>query len=133
MITIDNIADYFVSAGLIGSTNIYNGKADLTKEQVIGLYNKVTSENELSVGGISNTTYEQKAFTVLVHWDESFATSEQKAIDIYEHFRANQEITIGGKSVFQVRCLSGQPIYVDVDQNNVHEFVLDFLIEYNRI
>ena len=134
MMTLEDIANYFITAGLITSGNIHIGGIDAQKEQILGIYNRTTSDNDLMVGGLANTTEEQKHFTVLIHWNKSMIDSEGKAIEIYEHFRANQTPTIGGLQVFDIQCTSGQPIDVTQrEKNNIHELVLDYQINYNRI
>ncbi len=136
MMSLKDISDYFISVGLatVFGTDIYIGKIDSQNEEVLGLYTRTTSVNELMIGGLDNTTAEQKNFTVLVHWNTNMIESEDKAIDIYEHFRANQTPTIGGFKVFDIVCTSGQPIDVtQAEKNNIHELVLDYQINYNRI
>ena len=136
MMSLKDISDYFISVGLATGfgTDIYIGKIDSQIEEVLGLYTRTTSVNELMIGGLDNTTAEQKNFTVLVHWNTNMIESEDKAIDIYEHFRANQTPVIGGFKVFDIVCTSGQPIDVtQAEKNNIHELVLDYQINYNRI
>jgi len=134
MITLSDIRTYFISASLITESDIYIGKTDMTKEEVIGLYSESTVDNTLSIGGLAQTTQENREFTVFIHWNGSLVESEAKAIEIYEHFRANTTgFQIGSKEIVDIECTTGQPVYIDTDENNIHELILDFSISYSRI
>ena len=114
MLRLADVRSYLITQGI--ATDIYLGKIDRTKDQVLGLYGLNGTENNVRVGG---NTYETIAFQVLVHWTKSYSTAETKAISIYDLFFDNQTPTIGTSSVIDIRCLNGKPVYLDTDENNI--------------
>ena len=113
----------------IKEATFYIGKIDNSKEKVIGLYNRASSNNKIAVGGLENTSTANKRICLLVHWNQNCDTSEKIAKSIYNLFYGKRA-TIAGCRCFNNR--PSPPVPTGTDDNNVYEFTIDIEIIYER-
>lgn len=133
MLSLDSIRTYMIDQGLFLSDELFLGMADKSIDKSASLYSEDTIQNDLAIGGINNTSHEKRTFSAFFHWTTSYVQAEAKAIEIYEHFRANPNgYAIGLNNIVDVVCTSGNPIYLQTDDNNIHEFIMDFEVTYTR-
>lgn len=109
----------------------YIGKIDGGKEFCIGLYNIQGPPPNIALGGLDNTSYGIKAISILIHWGKNPDTAEQKAQEVYKRLFGEIAI-IGDKRVIQFEMKSSEPINVGTDTNNIYEYVIETIINYER-
>ena len=114
----------------IKEATFYIGKIDNSKEKVIGLYNRASSNNKIAVGGLENTSTANKRICLLGHWNQNCDTSEKIAKNIYNLFYGKRA-TIAGCGCF-FNMINDEPVSIGTDDNNVYEFTIDIEIIYER-
>lgn len=111
--------------------NWYTGKRDNTKEQSITIYPTQGPSPVIPIGGMANSSYTTKAVSVLVHWGKYATPAEEKAQEVYNAVFAQQG-TIGGKKIIKFDVRTTEPIGMGTDDKGVYEYVINFVIYYNR-
>ena len=114
----------------IKEATFYIGKIDNSKEKVIGLYNRASSNNKIAVGGLENTSTANKRICLLVHWNQNCDTSEKIAKSIYNLFYGKRATIAGCRCFFNM--INDEPVPTGTDDNNVYVFTIDIEIIYER-
>ena len=114
----------------IKEATFYIGKIDNSKEKVIGLYNRASSNNKIAVGGLENTSTANKRICLLVHWNQNCDTSEKIAKSIYNLFYGKRATIAGCRCFFNM--INDEPVPTGTDDNNVYELTIDIEIIYER-
>ena len=109
----------------------YIGKIDGSKEFCIGLYNVQGPPPNIALGGLDNTSYGIKAVSILVHWGRNPDIAEQKAKEVYNCL-FGKPANIGDKRVIQFEIKYSDPISVGTDTNNIYEYVIETIVNYER-
>lgn len=109
----------------------YIGKIDNSKEQCIGIYNRIGPAPNIAIGGLENTSYATKAISILVHWTKNCNVAEIKAQEVYNSLFC-KDGTIGGKRIIKFDMRTPEPISIGTDSNGVFEFVIETVIYYER-
>jgi len=102
------------------------GKGD----QSITLYYTTGASARLAVGGPSQTGYQVKPISILVHWGKSALAAEQKAQEVYDALYG-QSAMIGGKRAW-FYMPQPAPVGVGVDSDGIHEYVIETHIYHER-
>lgn len=109
----------------------YIGKIDGSQQFCIGVYNLQGPAPNLALGGLANTGYASKGISILVHWGTSPDVAEQKAQEVYNNL-FGQTAIIGGKRVIQFNVKASDPIPMGTDDNDIYEYVIEIIIDYER-
>lgn len=113
--------------------NYYCGTLNAKKEKSFGVYQlKERRARDVAIGGLSNTKTAAKGISILVHWNSSTRESETTAAALYADLEAARGVTIGGHKVNYIELLHSEPIDVGTDENGVCEYVIEFIIHYER-
>lgn len=99
-------------------------------DRSITLYNTTGASARLAVGGPSQTGYQVKPISILIHWGKSASAAEQKAQEVYDALYG-QSAVIGGKRAWFDMPQSG-PISVGVGSEGIYEFVIETHIYHER-
>lgn len=99
-------------------------------DRSITLYNTTGASARLAVGGPSQTGYQVKTISILIHWGKSASAAEQKAQEVYDALYG-QSAVIGGKRAWFDMPQSG-PISVGVGSEGIYEFVIETHIYHER-
>ena len=110
----------------------YFGILDSKKDKSLGVYNLKESRSQImALGGIENSSYNVKAVSLLIHYNDATDESEKKAIDLYNEL-LKPVTTIGEHTVQFIRMLENSPIDVGRDEKGICEYVIEFEIYYRR-
>jgi len=117
----------------VTADNYYCGTLDKKKDCSFGVYNAGDKYDfEMSIGGKETTKTALHAGTILVHWNNSTRKTQDKAIALYEAIRDAEDVEIGGYKVDIIAMRYNEPIDVGTDDNGICEYVIDFIIYYER-
>ena len=109
----------------------YTGKLDAKQEKSFGVYQKNGDRGRvIAIGGKDATKTQEKAVSILVHWNRNSVQTEKIAYELYEHIPDLTGIVIDGHTIKYVQLLHNEPIDVGTDENNVYERVIDFIVYY---
>lgn len=112
--------------------NYYIGVLDSKKDRSLGIYNlKRDSHPVIALGGLSNTKYQVKKISLLVHWNRATDETEEQAILLYETLMMSKPLITGYECYF-IGMLNSEPIDVGRDDNGICEYVIEFEIYYKR-
>lgn len=116
-----------------GLQGVYIGKIDASKEKVIGVYGRTSSNSKIAIGGLDNTSTWTKQISILVHWSKNCDITETKANEIYKLLQRYvcQPAIVGGVDTF-FKLLSDEPVFVGTDDNDIFEYVIDVQMIYKR-
>jgi len=119
----------------VTADNYYAGVLNNKKDCSFGVYNAGDKRTDgLAIGGRQYATQAHGA-KILVHWNKSTRETQDKAIALYEAiWSANEQgnITIGDCPVSILAMPYGEPVDVGCDENGICEYVIDFVIFYER-
>lgn len=108
----------------------YCGRTDASKAKVICLYDEASSNNIISVGGVSNTSTAHKRIRILIQWSDSQSETETKAQEIYKLFEGTHAVINGVECFFNLQY--DNPVSLGVNDNDIFEYVVDLTITYKR-
>jgi len=111
--------------------NWYMGKIDENKEYCIGVFPTQGPAPVMPIGGLINSSYSTKAVSVLIHWGKFYTPAEEKAQEVFNAL-FGQEITISGKRVVKMDFRTSEPVGIGTDDKGVYEFVINFVIYYEK-
>lgn len=126
---ISDVRDYLKQN--IACEHWYVGKIDRNQEYCIGIYPTAPVSPVIAIGGVQNSSYTTKAVSVLVHWGKAFTPAEEKAQEIYDLLFGQSPIT-GGKRVIKMDFRTAEPIGIGTDEQGVFEYVINFIIYYQK-
>ena len=127
-----DIRTYIASLGISSDANTYIGHLDNKFDCSIGVYSRAMRQNPvLSIGGWSQSSYDIKAVSVLVHWNRKKTESESAAIRLFEALKV-PPAQIGGYPVQYLRLMDPEPIDVGTDDKGVFEYVIEFDVYYDK-
>lgn len=113
--------------------NYYCGTLNTKKEKSFGVYQlKERRARDVAVGGLKNTKTAAKGISILVHWNESTRESEAAAASLYADLEGAHDVAIGGEKVNYIQLLHSEPIDVGSDDNGVREYVIEFILYFER-
>lgn len=131
MITLGNVRDWLKSYGI--AEHYYIGKLDNKQDKSIGVYSlKRTGSPMIPYGGMSQSTYDVKSISVLIHWNKNAAETEQAAYELFNRLLSETDLKINNKQVYFLRLNVPEPVDVGTDDKGVYERVIEFEIFYQR-
>jgi hypothetical protein len=108
----------------------YIGKIDTSKEKVICLYGRSSSNDIIAVGGLDNNSTATKTISILVQWSKNCDTAERKAKSIYDIFNGQMTVINGTDAFFIMK--NDEPVLVGTNDNDIYEYVIDLQIIYKK-
>lgn len=127
---LSDIREYLKSQ--IDCSQYYLNKMGSNQDKSITIYNIPGSQPHIAIGGLENTTYTTKSISFLIRWGKNSDEAEQKAMEVYNIFFGQSNLTIGGKRVIQFKMRTPQPVYLNTDSEGIIEYVIDITIYYER-
>lgn len=123
------VRDWFKT--IVPGLNTYSiGRFDATIEKVLCFKRGTVAGQPLSMGGIGNTTYSTFAVNMILHWNKNAGETDAKAEEIKETLLHLDHPIIDGKRVVSLRLRNVIPI--DVDENGIYEYAIEFEFIYPR-
>ena len=136
MLALTDIRSWVESLRVSGTENVYIGKLDDSKQQVIGVYGRPSSgAPHIALGGLACTTYATRKISILLHWNRSKPESEAAAFELYEkllHETENKSLIIGETRINRLHLEMPEPKDIGQDKYGVYEYVIWLLIDYER-
>lgn len=136
MLPLTAIRSWVESLGVSGAENVYIGKLDDSKQQVIGIYGRPSSgAPHIALGGLSCTTYATRKCSILLHWNRSKPASEAAAFELFEkllHEAENKSLSIGETRINRLHLEMSEPKDIGQDKYGVYEYVIWLSIDYER-
>lgn len=131
MITLANVRDWLKSYDI--AEHYYIGKLDNKQDKSIGVYSlKRSGSPVIPFGGMSQSTYDVKSISVLVHWNKNAAETEQAAYELFNKLLSETDLKINDKQVYLLRLNFAEPVDIGTDNKGVYERVIEFEIFYQR-
>lgn len=107
------------------------GRLNNKKERSLGVYSRARSGPPVKgIGGTS--TYDVKAVTVLLHWNENARETEEAAWALWNKLQDVMDVDAGEGHIQYLRLIVPEPIQVGTDQNGIYEYVIQFDVYYRR-
>ena len=126
---LSDVRDYVATLNI--TPNVYMGKTDAKKEKSIGIYHlKQNRQPSIFLG--QTGSYNTKGISLLIHGNKSPRETEEIAIKLYTILEKCRNIEINNKKILFIEHLHNEPIFVDTDQNGIHEYVIECLFYYER-
>lgn len=127
-----DVRTYIASLGISADNNTHIGFLDNKMDQSIGVYSRADRKSPvIAVGGWSNSSYDIKAISLLVHWNRKKTETEAAAITLFENLKS-PPAEIGGYPIQYLRLLHQEPIDVGTDAKGVFEYVIECDIYYSK-
>ena len=131
MITLANIRDWLKTYGI--AEHYYIGKLDNKQDKSIGVYSlKRSGSPTIPFGGLSQSTYDVKSISVLIHWTKNAAETEQAAYELFNRLLSETDLKINGAQVYFIRLNVPEPVDVGTDAKGIYERVIEFELFYQR-
>ncbi len=128
--TAENLKNWIKEKLELGEDQIAVGCIDGNKEQYIGVYDgKSAGKQRVCIGGKKNTKYQERAYSVLVHWTTSPVAAFAKANEVYNMLRGLSNEVMDGVNVVSADPGS-QPEWAGRDNRRIVEYVIRLKITY---
>lgn len=116
-----------------GAEHFYIGKLNNKEDKSLGVYQlRTTALPNIALGGLSNTKYDRKYISILIHWNKNAKDTEESSYKLYEIIQNAKNLMIGNKKVHYVELLTNEPVDVGTDINNVYERVIQAVFYYEK-
>lgn len=126
-----DIRDYIDTLAI--ADHVYCGILPNKEDKSIGVYNMKGNRAPINtVGGSENRSYERKAISLLIHWNQSPTETEIAAMSLYKILESGKNIKINGHTIIFCKLLTDEPIPVDTDENGIFEYVIECYIYYDK-
>lgn len=133
MIGLRDIRDYIASLDIAEDEHCYCGILPDKNKKSIGSYPlKAGRQPVIPIGGLQNRSYDTKATSFLVHWNESPAETEETAYRLYNTLQKTQNKEINGHLIKFIQMSQEEPIAVGTDDKGIFEYVIECLIYSER-
>ena len=130
--TLGEIRDWLKTFGV--AENYYCNKLDNKKDKSLGVYD-ITQRGApvMALGGIENSSYDWMDVSLLLHWNRTYAESQLAASRLWNAVFGKTQVDVpGGSRIQYIQLLVPKPLYVDTDENGVHEFIIEMKIYFRR-
>lgn len=128
--TAENLKNWLKAKMELSDGQIAVGCIDDNKDQYIGVYDgKSAGKQRVCIGGKKNTKYQERAYSVLVHWTTSAVTAFEKANEVYNMFHGLSNEIMDGVKVVSADPGS-QPEWAGRDNRRIVEYVIRLKITY---
>ena len=111
--------------------NYFVGKLDTSKEKAVCVYNRKRSGSPIKAYG-DFSSYDIKAVSLLVHWNNNAVFSEQSAVELFEKIRNEKELIINDIPIYHIALQVPEPVSVGTDSKGIYEYVIEFDLYYKR-
>ena len=92
MLALTDIRSWVESLGVSGAGNVYIGKLDDSKQQVIGVYGRPSSgAPHIALGGLACTTYATRKISILLHWNRSKPSQRRQLLSYTKNCYTKQK------------------------------------------
>jgi hypothetical protein len=108
----------------------YVGKLDNKYQKAICVYSKQTP-NDVAIGGKTNTKIKKGAFSILIHYDKNYTTTEHYSQLLYDELFDVSKEEVGDYIIDYVDLTYLSPIDLYSDDNGVYERAIDFTVYYH--
>lgn len=133
MLRLRDVRDLISSFAIADDEHCYCGLLDNKNDKSIGVYPlKSSRANAIPVGGLSNSSYEVKGISLLVHWNNSPTSTEDTAYSLFSRLSECKDVTVNEQSIKFIQLPYSEPISVGTDEGGVFEYVIECLIYYER-
>lgn len=122
--TLSDIRKYI--KGELPDTKVYIGRLGSREENIIAVYDRETSFNNMAIGGRKNSGCGVKGIKILVHGSQNAADTEAFANEVYDLFYGALEAD------WWCNVKSDAPVSVGADGNNIYEYVINVDIWYKK-
>lgn len=131
--TAENLKNWLKGQDSEVAERISVGSIDGSKERFIGVYDAKDSAagQRLCLGGIGQTRWLSRRFTVLVHWTDNAVVCAAKARAIHALLYAQSNVVMDGVSVAAVDP-GGDVIALGRDEKGIYEYSINVTITYRR-
>lgn len=129
MITLNGIKDFIKTLGIGEHFSV--GRINPNLDKSLGVYSRDDGTAPvIPVGGLKNKGYDTKQVTILVHWTNNAAQTEDNVLALYDALLNASDVVIDEKEVKFIR-MSNYPINVSDPDGAVYEYVIqcDFITE----
>lgn len=129
MISLAGVKDWVKSLGI--GDNFSVGRINTNLDKSLGIYSRDNRASVLiPVGGLQNKSYDIKAVSILIHWNDNARESEENTLALFEKILSARNVVIDGKEVKFIRIVS-DPVDVTDPKEGVFEYVIqcDFIVE----
>lgn len=131
--TTNDVRDFMAMLGIVPKGNCYSYRLDNKKEKSIGAYPlKRSGAAHIPIGGMDNTSYGVFPASFLIHWTEQSKESEEAAKEIYNTLLQAGDVQVNDYHVKFLQMLVPEAQYVGMDDFEVHEWVIEALLFYER-
>jgi len=123
------LANYLTAQGLLkfdalGTTgDTFINRLPASPDNIYGIYSRVGEPMEAGLG------YRKPHIQIIVR-DTDQTDAYLRADKIYESLHGESLIDMGEYHVISIMGLQSEPAYIGIDENNRHEYSLNFAIEY---
>lgn len=133
MLGLADIKDWLKTLDM-GADRYYVGRLNTKPDKAIGIYSREqgSGKSRIPIGGRKNKTYEEKAVSILIHWNNNSRETEEAAFSLYKKLAAIEgEFDIRETHVKYIRLMTKEPVDVGTDEKGVYERVIwiDFIYE----
>ena len=114
------------------SVVFFNNAIDKSKDRCVGVYLRGREAPYIALGGLSNTSYGVKSFTILVHWSQDSNECESKAQEIYDSLFGLGITIVDGVKLTSIKMLDSSPVDLSRTDTNICEMAIRVTITYER-
>lgn len=131
-----NIKDWLKELNIkysLGFEKFYTGKIDNKQLKVLGIYDlSKTNPYIIPIGGNTNKIYNEKYYSILVHYSNNYVETENKGYEIVKAIIAENEtnLIINDIEISDIQVISNNED-VSTDDNGIYERVIQIKIIYN--
>ena len=133
MFSLEDMAYYIASLGIVEQEHIWIGKLQDKTSESIGVYPlKSRGEPHIPIGGLKNTDHDTRQFSILVHWNQDVVATEQAADALYRKIMDTRDVDVRGQHIMFARMLVPDPVGVGTDDKGIYEYVIETEIYFER-
>lgn len=131
MLYLENIKDWIKT--IFNAEHYYMGKLDNKQDKSIGVYQRKTNNPpRMCIGGKTNTSYEVKPISILLHWSNDASETEKAAYKLFNSIKQCGNVIINNVQIPYIQLLNSEPIDVATDDKGIYERVIELDIYYKK-
>ncbi len=127
--TLKDVRDYVASLGI--ADQVYMGMLPNKPDRAIGVYNDRQHPYRVPVGGPDLGSYGTKYVTILVHWNKSYAETEEAARKLFKVLCETWDVTINNEKIKWIQPLY-EPQDVGPDEGSIFEMVIEVAVIFEK-
>ncbi len=131
MLYLEDIKDWIKT--IFNAEHYYMGKLDNKQDKSIGVYQRKTNNPpRMCIGGKTNTSYEVKPISILLHWSNDASETEKAAYKLFNSIKQCGNVIINNVQIPYIQLLNSEPIDVATDDKGIYERVIELDIYYKK-